>query len=135
MADCLTTIAAIGLHVASWHADPDFNNFNPGGFVRSECEVLYGQPQVGVFYNSESRMSAYAGLEFEYDRDAPITPFLLVGAATGYEEFPVVPLVNAGFRFGPFSDDVPIAFALGYTPPCGSDCGDHVVHLALEWRF
>lgn len=135
MADCLTTIAAVGLHIASWHADIGFNNFNPGGFVRSECEVLYGQPQAGVFYNSEDAVSVYAALEFEYDRDATVTPFLLIGAATGYDAYAVVPLVNAGFRFGPFSEDVPVAIALGYSPPCGGDCGSHLVHVALEWRF
>jgi hypothetical protein len=134
MADCLTTIAAIGLHVASWHADPGYNNFNPGGYIRSSCEVIGGQPQAGAFYNSEESLSVYAGIEFEYDRDAVATPFILVGAVTGYEAYPVVPLVNAGVRFGPFSDDVPVAFALGFTPAFG-DYGSNLVHLALEWRF
>ncbi|MGI9435669.1 MAG: hypothetical protein ACR2Q4_12720, partial [Geminicoccaceae bacterium] len=80
-------------------------------------------------------VSAYAGLEFELDREAEISPFLLVGGATGYDEFPVVPLASVGFRLGPFDDDVPVALAVGYTPPCGSDCGSHLVHFALEWRF
>lgn len=134
MADCLTTIAAVGLHIATWHADLDFNNVNPGGFIRSDCEILYGQPQIGAFYNSEYDFSAYAGLEFELDRDASVTPFLLVGGVTGYDDWPVAPLVHAGFRFGPFDKDIPLALAVGYSPEIG-DQGSHLIHFALEWRF
>lgn len=126
-------IAAAGLHLASWHADPGFNDFNPGGFVRADCEILYGQPQAGVFYNSEERPSAYGGLVFELDRDAPATVFALIGGATGYD-FPLVPLVNAGVRLGPFDDDLPLALVIGYTPAIEGK-SSHLVHFALEWRF
>lgn len=129
--DCLSTIAAVGLHLGSMHfPQENFNNFNPGAYVRSECEVLYGQPQIGTFYNSENAMSFYGALEFEYDREAVLTPFLLVGAVTGYDTYPVVPLISAGGRL--LLGDVGIA--LGYSPPFG-DLGAHVVHLAVEFRF
>lgn len=134
MADCVTTIAAVGLHIASWHADPGFNNINPGGLIRSDCEVLFGQPQVGAFYNSEENFSAYAGLAFELDREADVSPYLLVGGVTGYDDFTVAPLANVGLRFGPFDDDVPVALLVGYTPEV-SGKGSHLVHFALEWRF
>lgn len=144
MPNCFSTIAAIGLHLGSWHAEPDYNNFNPGLFARSECEILRGQPQIGVFYNSEEEVSVYAGIEFEYDRDAMGTPFLIIGVATGYERAPIAPLVNIGFRFGPISDDFPIAIALGFSPAVGNPCKgvatgcrepSNLIHLAVEWRF
>lgn len=99
-----------------------------------DCEILYGQPQAGVFYNSEEGVSAYAGLVFELDREAVVTPFALVGGVTGYEEYPMAPLISAGVRAGPFDDDVPVAIVIGYTPEIEGK-GSHLVHLALEWRF
>ena len=130
MAGCLSAVAAVGLHLASWHADPGYNNFNPGFFVRSDCEILKAQPQFGTFYNSESKISAYGALEWEYDREATLTPFLTLGAATGYEAYPLVPVVSAGWRIL-FGD---IGVGAGYTPPFG-DYGSHLIHAVVDLRF
>ena len=99
MSGCLSTVAAIGMHLASWHADPGFNNLNLGGLVRYDCVILGAQPQLGTYYNSERGVTAYAALEWEYNREARVTPFLVLGAGTGYEVAPLVPIVSTGFRF------------------------------------
>ena len=124
------TLAAIGLHLFSLHSGQQFNDDTLGGFARADCEVLGGQPQVGAFKNSENNTSIYAALEYELDRDAILTPFGVVGAATGYESYPVVPLINGGVRLliGP------VGFALGYSPPFG-DYGAHMMHFAMDVRF
>ena len=135
MAGCLSAVAAVGLHLASWHAYPGVNNFNPGGLVRADCEILWAQPQIGTFYNSESNVSFYGALEWEYDRDAFLTPFLTLGAATGYKVYPVVPLVSGGLRalFDiPFIGDVGVG--VGVTPPFG-EYGTFVVHAVVDLRF
>lgn len=138
MAGSCAALAAVGLHLMSWHPQDhngELESVTPGAYARAECELLGGQPQLGAFDNSLGWPSVYAGLQFELDRHAVFTPFVLVGGITGYTDEPVLPLLHVGLRLGPFSDDLPMALGIGYSPPCGDGCGAHVVHAAIEWRF
>lgn len=112
------SLAAIGIHLTSWHSTPGYNAFNPGLYARAECGI-----QVGGYYNSERRFTAYASYLIER-RDFPV--FAAVGAATGYGPA-VVPMATAGVRLG--------GFRLIYIPKLGNVNDTHVFHIAFERRF
>ena len=50
----------LGLHMMTWHAQPGFNNINPGLYFKVESGLTGG-----VYYNSERRWSAYLGRTFK----------------------------------------------------------------------
>ncbi len=87
----------VGVHLVSQHfPNRDFNNVNPGLFWRGDAGY-----QVGVYRNSERRVSFYGGRVFSFMEDRV---HVAVGAATGYQATPVMPIVvpsvavGAGFR-------------------------------------
>ena len=59
----MTKVVAVGMHFTSVHSNQDihYNEFNPGFYVRNECNI-----QAGAFYNSFSRMSYYAGYQHRF---------------------------------------------------------------------
>lgn len=117
-------IAAIGLHLASMHpgATRDFNDTNPGLYVRTECGIT-----VGAYHNSLSRVSVHAS----YSTDIRGTPlFVTAGAVTGYR-LPVSPLVMAGVR----QNIGPLTVRVGYLPKVQKVNNSHVVHFMIERRF
>lgn len=121
---CIKIIAA-GLHLASWHADPGFNNVNPGAYVRTECNVV-----VGAFYNSEERTSVYAGYVLSTDI-GPVQPTLLLGGATGYDFAPISPLISPGVGVNVAEG---VMLRVAYLPKF-ADNMTHTLHAAVEFRF
>jgi hypothetical protein len=120
-------LAAVGLHLVSWHSDPkpSTNNFNPGIYAKAECGAV-----VGTYYNSRSHQSFYAGYSFE-GSVGRLEPFLLVGAVTGYKRSPVLPMITPGVGMR-LTDRLSVRLA--YLP--GGFYGlQHKLHLALELKF
>lgn len=111
---------AVGLHLASWHSIPGYDNSNHGGYLR-----LNGW-QAGAFQNSYGNQSAYLG----HARDWPVGPVragFMVGAATGYT-WTVSPVALATVSAGPVR--------LAWTPKIGSKIAHAaMVHLMLEWEL
>lgn len=108
---------AIGLHVGTYHFDrtAGYNEFNPGVYARAERHT------VGVYYNSFRKTSAYyAYRAFSYGRTS-----VHVGAVTGYERAPVVPLVVAEYALTDHTRLVLI--------PPAPQAGGGGVHFAVEF--
>jgi hypothetical protein len=122
---CLT-LAAIGLHLASYHSDrptrqdvvTEYNNVNPGLYVKSECGLM-----AGVYRNSIERTSVYLGYAYE-PRGLPV--FVSAAVSTGYYDT-VTPIVMAGVKIG--------QFRIGYIPKFSKMNDTHVVHLMFERKF
>ncbi len=108
----------IGLHLASWHSKPGFNNVNPGLYVRSADGWT-----LGGYRNSYDQPTVYAGWTLERDV-LGVRAGLTAGLATGYEKpWLLVPSVSlpAGWA------RVRLAWIPRIRP------GDaHVLHLAVE---
>lgn len=118
---CLS-ILAVGLHLASVHSVPSYNNNNPGVYVQTECLTI------GAYYNSERSFSVHAG----YTYDVPKTPFFVAaGLATGYRAAPIIPMAMVGLR----ADAGPYRLRLGYIPKLHKMNDTHVFHLMVERRF
>jgi len=83
----LCASVAIGLHLATAHFSPGYENFNPG--IYAVCDAPYVGPMAGGIYrNSEGRGSAYLGKVFQVWKVQ-----IILGAVTGYEAQPVLPLI------------------------------------------
>lgn len=82
------------LSLGSWHEHGDYNEFNPGlGATYKLREYdnsvkLYGTG--GAYYNSEKRVSVYAGAGASIEPVTSVKLGLDVIAATGYKAYPVV---------------------------------------------
>lgn len=118
-------IAAIGLHLLSWHSEPGHNNVNPGIYVRTECDLV-----VGTYNNSNERQSFYAGFAMRFDF-GHFEPFLAAGGVTGYGAAPVIPMMipGIGIKLG----EIAVA-RFGYIPGKFKDL-PHILHGAVEVRF
>lgn len=115
----------IGMHIASWHSEPGFNNVNPGLYYRTDAGWT-----AGAYCNSESRsgrfpdaprckVSAYAGRSFE------VGPFTLTaGVITGYA-MGTVPMVLPSLKLGDH-------LRIGFVPKIDPKTGSHVVHAMWE---
>lgn len=124
MSGCLEVVA-IGFHLVTWHSQDVYNGINPGAYARTDCGMV-----AGAFYNSESRMSAYAGMVFEKPIGR-LTPFIIAGAVTGYDRSPILPILTPGIGIE-LSESVGVRVA--YLPPGGID-EPHGLHAAVEFRF
>jgi hypothetical protein len=133
-------IAAIGLHLASWHSNPVYNNSNPGVYVRSSCGLLQDTAsmqdgvQLGTYFNSERSQTLYAAYVIDVQPFAQARWFGLfgsIGAATGYRAHSVIPLAMAGVKLSHRR----AGLRLGYTPAFGKINDTHLVHAAIEWSF
>ena len=97
------TLAAIGLHLFSWHSEPGFNTVNPGIYGRAECAVTESFAlggQAGIVKNSEEGDSFYlAGTAVYTIRRVELSA--LAGGINGYKNCSVCPLggVGVGFKF------------------------------------
>lgn len=122
-------IAAIGLHLVSWHDEPGYNNTNPGVYVKSECGLT-----AGVYKNSFSRVSVYGA----YSYDPPKLPFWAsAGFATGYAKIPgtnfrLSPIAIVGLKSPQYKGYL---FRVGYIPKIGGVNNVNVVHLMIEKAF
>ena len=114
--------ATLGAHVATYHDEPGYNNFNPGIYTKLENGLT-----VGFYYNSNRRMSAYVG----YTLETPGKWFALtVGGITGYDRWPVTPLVVPSVRIG----DDELALRVSFVPKVEKS-GTNAVHFSVEHKF
>lgn len=114
------TIHSYGMHIGSQHyPSRDFNNLNPGGYVRWD-----GGLTIGGYYNSERRMSAYAGYTTSW---GPAT--ITVGAITGYRRA-VLPFVIPSLTIAQAGN---VSARLAVLPKVERS-GSTVVHLMLEFK-
>lgn len=134
-------LIALGLHLASWHSAPGYNNANPGLYARSSCGLIEDSAdlqdgvQIGTYYNSERAQTVYAAWVVDAQPFARARWFGLFGTAglaTGYRAHPVIPLVMGGITAQPADR---LKLRLGYIPKAGKLNDTHVIHLALEWSL
>lgn len=111
----------VGLHLASVHTSPGFNNSNPGIYVRAANGFT-----AGVLRNSYRRTSAYAG--WTWETKGRVTAALTVGAITGYPASDVMPLVvpSVAVHFGR------AAVRMAVIPKPPSKGGAACFHLMVE---
>lgn len=127
----------IGLHVASAHSKPGFNNTNPGVYY-----VADNGATAGAYCNSESKsalfphakrcdVSAYAGYTVTTDI-GPARLSATIGVITGYARGTtpmVLPTVSTVGTVGGFRPRI------AFIPKIDPKRGAHVVHLMLEKEF
>ena len=115
-----TAVKAVGIHLGSHHFPArDFNNFNPGAYVRWSNGIT-----AGAYYNSERRTSVYAGYTYDW---GPVA--VTVGAITGYKNDKEMPMVVPSIRLGVIGQTT---FSLAYVPRTGRNSA-HAVHLMGEF--
>ena len=114
----------VGVHLGSWHDRGDYNNVNPGAYV------YHNGYTAGTYYNSERKVSLYAGYTFEYPLVGPFTAGLTVGAITGYARATVLPMVvpSVSVRL-----ELLPSLRLSVIPPVSGM--PLVLHASIEWRF
>lgn len=132
----------LGMHAASWHSEPGFNNTNPGAYY-----VADNGATVGAYCNSESRselfpnakvcqVSAYTGYTASADF-GPLNAAVTVGVITGYQRG-TAPMVLPTLSL---ADNLTIAGVnigkprVAFIPKIDPKRGAHVVHLAWEVKF
>tara|TARA_X000001382_G_scaffold104855_1_gene79984 strand:- start:174 stop:509 length:336 start_codon:yes stop_codon:yes gene_type:complete len=79
--NCIGLFLALSMHVG---LEADYNNIHP----HARCTV--NNSIAGVYYNSEDRVSAYVGKEFELDEYWNIE----LGLVTGYRSKDVLPMIR-----------------------------------------
>lgn len=120
-----TSVEAIGFHVASHHVPSrEFNNMNPGAYVRWDNGLT-----LGGYYNSERRMSVYAGYTQEWGPFA-LTMGAVTGTIYGFKRRAVMPMIVPSLRLGSVG---PADVRVAVLPKLGKG-GATVVHLMLEVR-
>ncbi len=88
--NCLGLFLALTMHLG---LESDYNNLHP----HARCTL--DQNIFGVYYNSESRISSYAGREFSLN-----TGKVELGLVTGYKSEDILPMVrykNGNFFVSP----------------------------------
>ena len=82
------------IHVSgtSIHTRSGFNERNVGGGVEWQVQPRWSAA-IGMYYNSEYRTSTYALGKYHWWRRENLVLNLNVGAATGYQIAPVVPVI------------------------------------------
>lgn len=112
----------VGLHLFSWHSAPDFNDLNPGVYLKTPTGYT-----AGTYFNSERKQSFYAGRTFNVYEPLDVT----VGGITGYSRGPLLPMVVP-------SMSVPVGDATSlrviYLPKLEPK-GAHVLHGTWERKF
>jgi hypothetical protein len=111
----------VGLHVGSVHIPyrDAYNNFNPGVYYRADAGWT-----AGVYRNSLSKTSVYAGYTLQYSRFG-----LTAGGATGYQQDIQPLLVPSVTLFTVHGATTRIA----YVPRVEKRIESHVLHLMLEF--
>lgn len=118
-------IAAYGVHIGSHHFPSyEYNNVNPGVYVRMTSGMTYG-----TYYNSERRVSVYAGYTKEWGRWA-----VTVGAVSGYsmgkDKTRIYPMIVPSVKLGKVGDTT---FRIAVLPQISKNKGATAVHLMAEW--
>ena len=100
MSTCLSLLVAFSMHIG---LEGDYNNIHP----HARCTV--DNTIAGVYYNSESKVSAYIGHKFGN---------LEIGLATGYSSYDIVPIIryiNNGWFVSPaYETSGNYGFTIGY---------------------
>jgi hypothetical protein len=117
----LATGLTLGLHIGTWHTDPGLNNTNPGIYAIAPSGLTGG-----IYRNSLSRPSVYAGYSFQSEDR---TFALLVGGVTGYSR-PLMPMVIPSARVGMGQGFYGRVSALSKPP--GQNWGLAGVHFSVE---
>ena len=78
---CLSFMLAVSMHIG---LEGDYNNIHP--HVRCTSNNLIR----GVYYNSEDRISAYMGKEFELTENGKLE----LGLVTGYKSEDILPMIR-----------------------------------------
>jgi hypothetical protein len=110
----------MGVHVATWHEKPGFNNVNPGLYYRTASGF-----QIGGYYNSNERLSLYAAQVWQWGWFS-----ITAGVVTGYEK-PIMPLILPSVRVLHTKDfDLNLSFIPQVTPK-----GSAAIHLSISKEF
>jgi len=78
---CLGLFLALSMHIG---LEGDYNNVHP----HARCTV--DNSIAGVYYNSEDRISAYVGKEFELTENGKLE----LGLVTGYKSEDILPMIR-----------------------------------------
>ena len=109
-----------GVHIGSQHfPGKDYNNINPGAYVRYDSGFT-----LGAYYNSERRVSAYAGYTYEWGRFG-----ITLGGITGYKRMAILPMVVPTLRLGQIG---PATIRLAFLPKIEKS-GATVIHFMAEF--
>jgi hypothetical protein len=110
----------VGLHLISHHAPAkNYNNTNPGIYYRNDEGWT-----AGIYRNSLSKTSAYAGFTWKYG----ILDITTAGV-TGYFHR-VQPLLVPSVSLGTWQGITP---RIAYIPRVEKKIGAHVIHLMVEF--
>lgn len=154
-----SSIAAIGLHIASIHAPGHYTAWEGQAApsapalgaqgstalaIKREVRHSYNNAnpglyvrcnsgiQVGGYYNSERNFTAYASYVKDLRIVGPVSAWGAVGLATGYERHRITPIAMAG---GKLDLGDRLALRVGYAPKVAKANDTHLVHFALEWKL
>lgn len=117
----------LGLHLMSYHDAGNFNNVNPGIYIKHESGVT-----VGTYYNSVKRQSYYGGYTFK-PIDALPNLDVTVGVVTGYPSMPVAPLFIPSYTF--YKSDDGLRARAAFLPRFGDVQPANVIHFMVEKSF
>lgn len=116
----------IGLHIGTKHFDTDkqWNDFNPGAYVKFSNGVT-----AGVFKNSESNKSYYVGTTASKQMTQQIEVSATIGVMHGYSQgtIPFV-LPSVAYKFNDY------ALRFGYVPKVNKQ-GAAGLHMMIEQQF
>lgn len=154
-----SSVAAIGLHLASIHAPShrtvteEYRLVSPGDqpglrgpqaiSISREARYSYNDVnpglyvrcdsgiQFGAFYNSERSFSTYAAWLGDMKLVGPLSAWGAVGLATGYRRADVLPMVMVGAKLDLGKR---LALRAGYVPKVRGVNDANLFHLALEWK-
>ena len=111
MNTCLSIMMALSMHVG---LEGNYNQIHP----HARCTI--DNKIAGVFYNSEDRVSAYIGREFELDEYWNLE----IGLVTGYKSNDVIPMIR--YKAGSFF------LSPAYENPTN---GDENYGVVIGWEF
>ena len=121
---------SVGLHMASVHDQPGFNNSNPGLYVMHQDAAGNG-PVIGAYYNSERHDSFYVAYTWRLAGNGRCSLDLAGGAITGYDIAPLAPLLVPSAACAVVGG---ISARLSFVPLIKRD-GAAVLHLSLEYAL
>ena len=122
----------VGVHLVSRHSSyaQRWNDTNPGVYARWSNGLT-----VGTFHNSERAQSVYAAWSHDWPvveaAGASLNAGITLGAVTGYQRAPLLPLVAPSLRLG-IGQHAGLRATFLFNPTKG---GAHAVHLSAEWSF
>lgn len=83
---------------ASIHSKPGYNGFNPGLGIEHEVSENWNVA-AGWYYNSNNKGTAYAYGRYAYFKSGNWDLGVGLGAGTGYEKWPVMPIAFPEFCY------------------------------------